>query len=164
MTLPVRRSSGSSGQTEQRRPFREFEDLFTEMDRLVQSVIGGSGDGTWMPAGDVVETDNEYIVELELPGVRSEDIDVRVEGNELVVRGELKERKREGLFRRRTRRVGDFEYRVMLPGELREQDIQASLAYGVLRIEVPKAQNTGRSNRIAISESGDGSGGSKTES
>jgi HSP20 family protein len=70
------------------------------------------------------------------------------------VRGELKERKREGLFRRRTRRVGDFEYRVILAEELREPDTQASLAYGVLRIEVPKAQNTGRSNRIAISESG----------
>jgi len=81
------------------------------MDRLAQSVFGGlTGEGAWLPAADVVETDGAYVIEVELPGVRREDVDVELNGDELVVTGEVKERKREGLFRRRTRRVGEFEF------------------------------------------------------
>ena len=88
--------------------------------------------------------------------MRREDVDVELNGDELVVTGEVKERKREGLFRRRTRRVGEFELRVTLPGYLREGDIEASLAYGVLKVYVPKAEST-KSSKITVSESGDGS-------
>jgi HSP20 family protein len=136
---------------------REFENIYSEMDRLAQSVFGGlTGGDAWLPAADIVETDSAYIVEVELPGVRREDIDVALNGNELVVTGEAKERKREGLFRRRTRRVGEFEFRVTLPGELRDGDIEASLAHGVLSVHVPKAEST-KQNKITVSESGDGS-------
>jgi HSP20 family protein len=124
------------------------------MDRLAQSVFGGkAGQGAWLPSADIVETDSAYEIEIELPGVRREDVDVNLNGNELVVTGEVKEREREGLFRRRTRRVGEFELRVTLPGQLREADVEASLAYGVLKVYVPKAENT-KTNRIAVSESG----------
>jgi HSP20 family protein len=152
MTLSAK---GSAGQF-QGSPFRDIETLYAEMDRLAQSVFGGkTGQGAWMPAADIVETDSAYAIEIELPGVRREDVDVNLNGNELVVIGEVKERKREGLFRRRTRRVGEFELRVTLPGHLREADVEASLAYGVLKVYVPKAQNT-KTNRITVSESGDG--------
>ena len=152
MTALVKRSAG---QPQGWRPFGEFEDLYAEMDRLVQSVIGGpAGQGAWMPAGDVIETNDAYIVEVELPGARREDVDVQLNGNELVVTGELKEHKREGLFRRRARRVGEFEYRVTLPGDLRESDVEASLAHGVLKVQVPKARNT-ESHRIEVGESED---------
>ncbi|MEN3320842.1 MAG: hypothetical protein V7643_4244 [Mycobacterium sp.] len=154
MSLPVRRSAG---QADNWRPVRGFEDLYAEMDRLVQSVIGSTGgDGTWIPSADIFETDDAYDIEVELPGVRREDVDVRLNGNELVVTGELKERKREGLFRRRTRRRGEFEFRVTLPGDLRADDVEASLAYGVLRVHVPKAQS-GKPSNIQVTESGDGS-------
>jgi HSP20 family protein len=140
------------------RPFRELQDLYTEMDRLVQSVIGGSaGEGAWLPAADVTETDDAFVAEIELPGVRREDIDVELNGNELVVTGEIKERKREGLLRRRTRRVGEFEYRVTLPGDLRESGVEASLSSGVLTVRVPKAEST-KSSKIEVTES-DGSSG-----
>jgi HSP20 family protein len=109
-----------------------------------------------LPAADVVETDGAYVIEVELPGVRREDVDVNLNGNELVVTGEVKERKREGLFRRRTRRVGEFELRVTLPGYLRDGDIEASLAHGELTVYVPKAEST-KSSKITVSESGDGS-------
>ncbi len=107
-----------------------------------------------MPAADIVETDSAYIIELELPGVRSEDVDVTMNGNELVVTGEVKERKREGLFRRRTRKVGRFEFRVTLPGYLRNGDVEATLAYGVLKVYVPKEST--QSNKITVSESVEG--------
>lgn len=128
-----------------------------EMDQLAPSVfVSVTGEEAWSPSADIVETPSAYNIEVELPGVRPEDAEVMLNGNELVVKGEVKERKREGLFRRRTRRVGDFEFRVTLPGDLRESDAEASLAYGVLKVYVPKAEST-KSSRITITESGDGS-------
>ena len=141
----------------QARPSGEFENLYAGMDRLAQWAFGGhTGEGAWLPAADIVETDSAYVIEIELPGVRREDVDVNLNGNELVVTGEVKERKREGLFRRRARRVGEFEFRVTLPGDLREEDIEASLAFGVLNLYVPKSERT-KSSKIAVNESGDGS-------
>ncbi|GFG99074.1 Hsp20/alpha crystallin family protein [Mycobacterium timonense] len=126
------------------------------MDRLAQSLFGGlTGEGAWLPAADI-ETDSAYVIEVELPGVRREDVDVALNNNELVVTGEVKERKREGLFRRRMRRVGKFEFRVTLPGHLRDGDVEASLAHGVLNVYVPKAESA-KSSKIKVSESDDSS-------
>ena len=51
------------------------------MDRLAQSAFGAStGDGAWIPAADIVETDSAYVIEVELPGVRREDVDVNLNG------------------------------------------------------------------------------------
>lgn len=61
-----------------------------------------------MPAADVVETDSAYVIEVELPGVRREEVDVELNGDELVITGEVIDRKREGRCSRRTRRVCEF--------------------------------------------------------
>ena len=154
MTLPIQRSAD---RTPRWHPFREFENLYTEVDRLAQSMFGGSkDDGVWSPTTDIIETDSAYILEIELPGVRREDVDVSLDGNELLVTGEVKERKREGLFRRKTRRVGEFELRVALPGTLRVGEAEASLAYGVLRVYVPKAESA-TSSKVPVTEADDGS-------
>ncbi|WP_064280061.1 Hsp20/alpha crystallin family protein [Mycolicibacterium iranicum] len=122
-----------------RRPSGEFENLYTEL---------------WSPEADILETDSAYIVEVELPGVWHKDVDVSLNGNELVVTGAVKEREREGLFRRRTRKVGEFEFRATLPGPLREDEVEASLAYGVLRVYVPKAESA-KTRKIPVSDSSD---------
>lgn len=147
MTLPVRRSVG---QADRWNPLRDFEDLYQQVDRLAQSALGTSPEGgPWLPAGDVSETDDAYLVEIELPGVRREDVDLELYGNELVITGELKERERKGLLRRRTRRVGEFEYRVTLPGDIRADGIEASLNSGVLTVRVPK-MDAAKPNKIKI--------------
>jgi hypothetical protein len=62
MTQTVRRSPG---QVDRWRPFRDFDDLYGEVDKLVQSVVGGSaGEATWLPAADITETDDAYIIEI----------------------------------------------------------------------------------------------------
>jgi HSP20 family protein len=147
MTLPVRRSAG---QADRWNPLRDFEDLFQQVDRLAWSAMGTAPDARpWLPAGDVVETDDAYLVEIELPGVRREDVDIELYGNELVVTGELKERERKGLLRRRTRRLGEFEYRVTLPGDIRADGVEASLDSGVLTVRVPK-MNAAKPDKIKI--------------
>ena len=59
------------------------------------------------------------------------------------------------LLRRRTRRVGNFEFRVTLPGDVRADDVEASLAHGVLTVNVPKAQAT-KHNKIDVTDSSSG--------
>ncbi|MER3460307.1 MAG: heat-shock protein Hsp20, partial [candidate division GAL15 bacterium] len=71
--------------------------------------------GLWSPLVDIEETEDAYVVEADLPGVKREDVDVEVIGNELVIRGEVKERERAGIVRKRARRVGRFEFRATLP-------------------------------------------------
>ncbi|MEV0181719.1 Hsp20/alpha crystallin family protein [Streptomyces sp. NPDC050625] len=80
-----------------------------------------------------------YKVECEVPGIKREDIDVEVSGRELHITGELKEREREGVLRRTTRRTGRFEYRVLLPADVKAEDVHAALADGILTVTVPKA-------------------------
>jgi HSP20 family protein len=96
-----------------------------------------------MPAVDVEATEDAWIIEAELPGVRPEDVDVEVRDNELTISGEIKERERQGLLRRRTRRTGRFEYRVVLPAPADTERMEAKLADGVLTVRVPRADDAG---------------------
>jgi HSP20 family protein len=141
-SLPMRRH--------QQQPMTELEDLQEQLGRLFESVWTGVGDGqAWAPPVDVEETDDAWVIEAELPGVRREDVNVEVRESELLITGEIKERERVGILRRRTRRVGAFEYRVTLPGELNPDAIEATLKDGVLTVRVPKAAQT-RPRRIDV--------------
>ena len=81
--------------------------------------------------------------------MKRDDIDVEVTGNELVVTGEFKERERTGWLRSRTRRVGRFEYRTMLPQDVNSEQISAELSDGVLTVQVPKTE-AAKPRRIPI--------------
>jgi HSP20 family protein len=125
-------------------PFREFDQLQAQMGELLESALAGApGEGApWIPAVDIEETDDAWIVEAELPGVDKKDVDVQVRDSELTITGEIKERERKGILRRRTRRKGRFEYRVTLPGEADSEGVDASLHDGVLTLRVPKSERT----------------------
>jgi HSP20 family protein len=147
MRLPAIRSTSPSRRWD---PAREFEDLYEQMGRLVQSSLVDPTDvAPWVPAADVIDTDDAYVVEMELPGVKSDDINIEVNGNELTVTGEIKQRERKGVLRRGTRRVGEFLYRVALPGDLDPDNVEARLAEGVLTIRVPKSE-AAKPRRIEI--------------
>ena len=157
MAVPARRteSSSSAARPVQRwDPFREFEQLQEEMGRLVQSVWPqtGANGGAWMPLADIEETEDAWIVEAELPGVDRKDVNVELRDGELVITGEIKEKERKGVVRRRTRRTGQFEYRVMLPGQANEDRIEANLHDGVLSVRVPKSEKA-KPRRIEVKAS-----------
>ncbi|MGJ5749810.1 Hsp20/alpha crystallin family protein [Streptomyces puniciscabiei] len=85
---------------------------------------------------DLHEADDAYVVEARLPGIKREDIDVEVGEGELCITGEYKEREREGVLRRSTRRTGRFEYRTLLPADVKAEEITATLADGMLTVTV----------------------------
>jgi HSP20 family protein len=153
MTLPVLRRSSQPAATARWDPFAEFEDLYDRMGRLMDSVWGGfgrqAGAFAWSPLADVSETEDAYVVDVDLPGVKRDQVDVEVTGSELVITGEVTGREREGVLRRATRRQGRFEYRTTLPGDVDPDKISASLADGVLTVTVPKAA-AARPRRIEI--------------
>jgi HSP20 family protein len=105
--------------------------------------------GVFVPLADVEETDDGYVIEIELPGVDRKDVEVSVIGRRVLVTGERKERERVGLVRRRTRRVGEFRYEVVVPDDLDPDDVDAHLDDGVLAVRVAKA-TADRRRRIEV--------------
>jgi HSP20 family protein len=107
-------------------------------------------DGVWSPIADLEETDNAYVVDVELPGAKKDDVTIGFHCGELTIAGELKERERSGTMRWKTRRAGQFDYRITLPDEVEANGINAFLADGVLTVTVPKAEKP-QPRRIKIS-------------
>ena len=148
MTLPVPRWSSPPRRWD---PLREFEDLYEQMGQLMQSTFGRAPGAAWVPLADLSETEDAYVVEVDLPGVKRDDVNVEVNGNELAITGEIKERERVGWFRHRTRRTGQFEYRTTLPRDVDAEKIEATMAEGVLNVRVPKSEQA-KPRRIPITQ------------
>jgi HSP20 family protein len=92
-----------------------------------------------VPAADLEETDDGYVLELELPGVRKDDVNIELRDNEVRITGEIKQKERTGILRRQMRRVGQFQYVVALPGDIDPEQLEASLHDGVLTVRLGKA-------------------------
>ena len=153
MPVPARRTATSSPhQVERWDPLREFEQLQEEMGRLVQSVWSPAGvgnGGAWTPFADVEETEDAWTIEVELPGVDRKNVNVEMRNSELVISGDVTQKERKGVLRRRARRTGHFEYHVTLPGESDEEHIDAKLHDGILTVRVPKTEHA-KPRRIEV--------------
>lgn len=149
MALPVRRNDESDlGRWD---PFGELGRLNQQLQRYVdhwRDLPSSWGDG-FAPLADVEETDDAFVVEIELAGIKKGDVDIELSGRRLVVSGERKERERAGILRKRTRTVGHFRYEVVLPTELDEDGASAGLDEGILTVRVPKAASD-RPRRITV--------------
>jgi HSP20 family protein len=147
--LPERRSQTAPERWE---PLGELEQVTQRMRRMLDQTFGGFGwpapllteTAGWSPLVDIEEQDGAYVLEAELPGVKRDDVNIEVVGNELAITGEIKERERKGALRRRTRRTGRFEYRVRLPDQVDASKIEAHLDQGVLSVQVPKSERAQR--------------------
>jgi HSP20 family protein len=148
MDLPIRRRDHG------RRPQQEFErlrDAFAgQLDQwpdFVRSVERLFDDVT--PLVDIEETDDSYLLEVELPGVKLEDVDLQVDQGRLQLTGERRTRERVGFLRHRTRTTGRFALDVTLPAPVDSDAVHASLDHGVLTVVIPKAEQA-RRRRIPI--------------
>lgn len=144
--LPERRSRLAPDRWE---PLSDLEQMADRMRRMLEQTLGGPGfpstDASgWSPFVDVEEADDAYVVEVDLPGVRRDDVDIELVGNELSISGEVKERDRKGVLRHQTRRTGRFAYRIVLPDQVDAEKIEAKLSEGVLTVRVPKSERAQR--------------------
>ena len=152
MTIPVLRQNPpvTTGGLD---PLREIAQLHQRMNQLVTSMLGdlaAPAVGTWTPLADVTETDDAYLVEIDVPGVDRKNVTVEVAGAQLRVHGEIVEKEKIGWLRHRTRRVGQFAYHTHLPGDVDSDRIAADLADGVLTVRVPKTE-IAKPRRIPVS-------------
>jgi len=125
-------------------------DLFEDFDRLRSQLWDTFGEpeqrvGGWLPAlGDLEEKDDEFVVNVEVPGFDRDDIRVEVEGRRLIVHAERDEEQREGTVRSSTRTGRHLHHETLLPSEVDEDGIEACLDRGVLRVRVPETQEASR--------------------
>jgi HSP20 family protein len=148
--LPTRREERA---VERWEPFSELDDVRRQMNRVSDEFMNRTPltprGGAWSPRVDIEETEDAWIVEADVPGAKRDDITVELQGDELAVHGEIKERERVGILRRRTRRTGRFDYRVRLSGDIDDEGLEANLDGGVLTVRVPKRERT-RRRRIEV--------------
>jgi len=140
--LPVRR--GGQGLTVLN-PSREFEDIYNRMGQLMNLAIGDCSmlqttDMPWSPMADFSETDDAYIINAELPGVHRDQVNVQVQDHELVITGEIREDGNGSRRHRSSRRMGRFEYRTYLPGDIKPDRVSAKLHDGILTVTIPKSE------------------------
>ena len=137
LALPVRQKNTDITRWD---PFRDLAELDARMNRLFESAMDTRRSAMWAPPVDVEETDTAYVVEAELPGVKKDDISIELTNNVLSIHGEAKERERVGILRHKTRRTGEFDYRMTMPSDVDADNVSATLDDGVLRVEVAKTE------------------------
>jgi len=140
-----------------RSPFGELERMRRELDRL-------SGDFTGsvfrlptagvFPLVNVTEDQNNYYVRAELPGVKTDELDISVTGETLTLSGERKlpEESDAASYHRREREAGSFSRVISLPGRLDVDKVKAHAEDGVLTVVLPKAESA-KPRQIAVKAS-----------
>lgn len=118
-------------------PLRELDSMERLRRRLFEDIGLAS---TLLPPSDVYETDDEYVVELEVPGFEPEELGIEVTDHQLTVKGERKEAKdqQKKAFRIHERLERQFERRFQLPPEADTERVQATFVKGVLEVHAPK--------------------------
>jgi HSP20 family protein len=122
-------------------PFRELDLFDRRMRRMLEDVGIGPA---FMPAADVYETPEEFVVELEVPGYEEQELGIEVSDHVLTVKGERKETKQaeDKAFLLHERLEKFFERRFQLPPEADTQKLTARFEQGVVEIHAPKAIDT----------------------
>lgn len=127
-------------------PFRDFSKAQEQVNRFLEDAFlrraSDSSLTTWAPEVDIHETEDELVLEADLPGIEEKDLDIRVENNMLTVRGERKFEKKvnEENYLRVERAYGSFSRSFSLPHTINAEAIKAEYRNGVLTIHVPKRE------------------------
>jgi HSP20 family protein len=127
-------------------PFADLLDLQRQINRLFDISFSRNpvkfATEEILPAIDLYETNDSYVVEAELPGLKQNEIDVNIEEDSLVIKGEKKREKelKEDNYHRAERFYGKFERRIALPSNIDKDKVKASYKDGILKISIPKKE------------------------
>jgi HSP20 family protein len=131
-------------------------DLRKEIDTMFDNRFFGGmlqrfSDQSWAPVMDIVESEKDFTVKVELPGMKKEDIKINIENNILSIEGERKTESEEKgkTFHRIERSYGQFYRAVSLPKHVDDAKIKAEFNDGLLTITLPKAE-TAKTKAIEI--------------
>jgi HSP20 family protein len=134
-------------------PWSLLNQLSRELDRLSPSTEAGESAATsdWIPAVDIREDKDAYVLHADVPGVDPKDIEVHMENGILTIRGERKSETREERedYKRVERVRGTFYRRFTLPDTADSEKISAKSVNGVLEVRIPK-QETVQPRRITV--------------
>jgi HSP20 family protein len=143
-------------------PTRELGSIQTEMNRLFNTFFDtpttahNGAARTWIPAMDLVETDEHFVLRADLPGMSESDVHIELEENVLTVSGERKaehEERKEGYYRVE-RSSGAFRRTLTLPDGVDADAITARFDKGVLEVRVPKPEQR-KPRKVEISVGGE---------
>ncbi len=138
-------------------PFRELRGLHDDMNRLFMTNFPrgldqeGFTSGAWSPSVDIFENKDSIVLEAELPGMNREDIELSIENNVITIGGSRHfEKKDEGdTYYRVERSSGSFTRSFTLPQTVTSEDVTAEFKNGVLRVSLPKREET-KARKITI--------------
>ena len=143
-------------------PVRELNTIQSEMNRLFNTFFdspaasGGQSNAQslrrWIPAMDLVETEDAFVLRADLPGLSEKDVNIELEDNVLTVSGERKaehEDRQEGYYRVE-RASGTFSRSLTLPEGVDPEGVSANFERGVLEVRIPKPEQR-KPRKVAIS-------------
>ena len=131
---------------ERREPFFGLAPFDSQLGRVLNDFLGRTSSDssltTWAPAVDIFETEHELVVKADLPDVKPEELDIRVENNILTIRGERKFEKKvdENNYLRVERSYGSFSRSFSLANTVNAEAIKADYQNGVLTLTIPKRE------------------------
>ena len=129
-------------------PTTEVRSLQREIDRMFDSFLpkanGDSEQAVWTPRVDLAESENAYLVHLDVPGMKKEDLEVNFQDGSVTVSGTRNEQTvgEDANFDRVERRFGRFYRSFDLPKTVDSSKIEAKYEDGVLSIRIPKAEES----------------------
>jgi len=127
-------------------PWRDLRNLKKDIHRVVNDVLGSEPEGEgkyWQPPIDVVETDDAFMVAVELPGMNKEDIKINIHENTLYLNGEKKAVTEDSQRLRSEFWYGPFRRTINLPGEINREKIMARYENGILQVTLAKIEKSG---------------------
>ena len=144
-------------------PFRDLRTLQEEVNRLFSTNLTqgfggeGLGRGPWNPSVDIYENQDNIVLEAELPGMNRDDFELTVENNVITLRAERQSEKQEDSdnYHRVDRSYGSFTRSFTLPQTVSADTATAEYRNGVLRVTLPKREET-KARRIQVSGEGVG--------
>lgn len=140
-------------------PLQDMLSLREAMNQLLEeSVVAPSSTRrgpNFAPALDLSETPESYVVEASVPGLKPEDLDITIENNVLTIKGETRQsaEDKNRNYHRVERRYGSFQRSIGLPTSVKADAVNATLEHGVLRLDIPKAEEV-KPRRISVSANG----------
>ena len=138
--LPIFRSRSTDITNNRGNMENIFEEFFNDFNRLSSPLLSETMRASLLPRLNISEADNKYLIEAELPGVKQNDLELKLDNNILIIKGKTEENNenKERNYFMRERYYGSFQRSLTLPNNTNEDDINATFKAGILNIEITK--------------------------